>query len=151
MELELGGRAVQVLAATAAAALACRLVRPRRESPPPDQHADLVREAVDWAAGHGLLVRGEKNFDHCPVSLLPTVFPRAAFDGAVALGPLFARLVDRISRDHEWLHSTLAAAADGDAFTAKLLSISRQVAGAEGLQPLQVRSSSDVCSVYNVY
>eukprot|EP01045_Picozoa_sp_COSAG04_P060548 COSAG04_NODE_30615_length_261_cov_1.246914_1_plen_86_part_11 len=64
--------------------------RPAEPSPPSDHEAMLV-EAVDWAAAHGMLVRPQgTQFDHCPFSLLPTPFPRAPFEEAVALGPTFA-------------------------------------------------------------
>ena len=66
------------------------------EEPSPREDG-LVTEAVDWAAAHSLMVRDKGGkFDHCPFALLPTPFPRAAFDGAVALGPIMARLVDGI-------------------------------------------------------
>ena len=112
--------------------------RPAEPSPPSDHEAMLV-EAVDWAAAHGMLVRPQgTQFDHCPFSLLPTPFPRAPFEEAVALGPTFARLTDAVARDTEWLHGTLAAAGQGDEFTERLLEVSRAV-HKEGIgQPLQL-------------
>ena len=106
------------------------------ESPEPDP---LVVEAVDWAAAHGMLVRPQgTQFDHCPFSLLPTPFPRGAYEAAAALGPLFGKLTDAVARDTEWLHQTLEAAGQGDEFTEKLLQISRTV-NKEGLgQQLQL-------------
>ena len=68
----------------------------------------LVVEAIDWAAAHGMLVRPKgTQFDHCPFALLPTPLPRAAFEAAVAIGPLFGKLTDAVARDTEWLHKTL--------------------------------------------
>ena len=49
-----------------------------------------------------------------------------------------ARLVDGIARDTKWLHETLAAAAKGDSFTEQLLSISRELASQDTVQPLQL-------------
>ena len=104
-----------------------------------DAPSELVVEAVDWAAAHGMLVRPQgTQFDHCPFALLPTPFPRDAFEGATALGPLFGKLTDAVARDTAWLHETLAAAGQGDEFTERLLQISRTV-NAEGLgQHLQL-------------
>jgi hypothetical protein len=136
--------AVAVAGAAAAAALTCSGGLGRNNAAVgtgKDQEgaAKLITEAVDWAAGHGLLVRSaDEQFNHCPVSLLPTPVPRKAFDGAVALGPMFARLVDRIARDTEWLHATLEAAGRGDDFTERLLRISREMSGGAGQQPLQL-------------
>lgn len=102
-------------------------------------HEALVVEAVDWAAAHGMLVRPRgTQFDHCPFSLLPTPFPRGAFEAALALGPLFGTLTDAVARDTKWLHKTLEAAGQGDEFTERLLQISRAV-NEEGLgQQLQL-------------
>ena len=99
----------------------------------------LVVEAIDWAAAHGMLVRPKgTQFDHCPFALLPTPLPRAAFEAAVAIGPLFGKLTDAVARDTEWLHKTLEAAGQGDEFTERLLEISRTV-NKEGLgQQLQL-------------
>eukprot|EP01052_Picozoa_sp_SAG31_P012019 SAG31_NODE_693_length_12770_cov_64.934575_3_plen_335_part_00 len=86
--------------------------------------ASLITEAIDWAACHGLLVRGvSSGFDHCPVSLLPTPFPRKAFEEAKRMGSLFARLTDRVARNPEWLCQTLEAAAAADEFTRSLFEI----------------------------
>jgi hypothetical protein len=43
------------------------------------------------------------------------------YDKAVSLGPLFSILTDAISRDREWLNTTLESCLKSDAFTARLL------------------------------
>jgi hypothetical protein len=76
----------------------------------------LADNAIAWAASRGLQIASaadEKNpgatrFVHLPISLLPLPFPRAALDEAIEVAPVFNLLVDRVSRDDEWLKSTLS-------------------------------------------
>jgi Eukaryotic glutathione synthase, ATP binding domain len=56
---------------------------------------------------------------HAPVSVLPTPFPRRSFTQAVAAMPAFNSLIDRVSRDEQYLHQTLAPAAQYDDFTVR--------------------------------
>ena len=49
------------------------------------------------------------------------------------LSPIYGRLVDRVSRDVEWLHSCLQSVVTEDAFTGRLLELSRLVQK-EGVQ-----------------
>jgi glutathione synthase len=84
---------------------------------------------LSWAAQHGLLVATEGSpggatmpavFTHAPVSLLPTPFPRGAFELAVEVSPFFAELSDLVSRDHAFLETTLSGVLETDAFTKRL-------------------------------
>ena len=93
------------------------------------ERASLRDESLSWAAQHGLLVATEgaergatmaAAFTHAPVSLLPTPFPRGAFERAVAVSPSFAELSDVVSRDHAFLETTLAGVLETDAFTRAL-------------------------------
>jgi len=95
---------------------------------------DVVAEAVDWAIGHGLVVRPPPPTKdaaapgapppplatHAPISLVPTPFPRAAFEHARALQPAFNRLVHAVSRDRAFLDEVVASLAGVDDFTARL-------------------------------
>lgn len=51
----------------------------------------------------------------------------------MALSPLYGRLVDRVSRDVAWLHSCVQHVVAEDAFTGRLLALSRAVQH-EGVQ-----------------
>ena len=103
----------------------------------------LCAEAVDWAAAHGLAM-GEPGkhagagalFSHVPCALLPTPYPRPAFERALALAEGFNTLVDRVARDPAWLLGALreAAAADAD-FTGRLVAVFERVLAAEAAQP----------------
>lgn len=60
-------------------------------------------------------------------------FPRKQFELGVELSPIYGRLVDRVSRDVKWLHSCVQSVVAEDAFTGRLLELSRLVQK-EGVQ-----------------
>ena len=93
------------------------------------EQTSLRDESLSWAAQHGLLVATEGApggatmpavFTHAPVSLLPTPFPRGAFELAKEVSPFFAELSDLVSRDHAFLETTLSGVLETDAFTKRL-------------------------------
>jgi glutathione synthase len=72
-------------------------------------------------------------FQGAPISLLPQAYPKSAFDQATTLAPLFNVLVDRISRDRDFLQQTLGGSVSAqDPYTAKLLQLYHKVYGDEG-------------------
>ncbi|CAL8463402.1 g2936 [Coccomyxa elongata] len=90
----------------------------------------LTDEAIIWASLHGLLVGlGDKErpyaLTHAPISVVPVPFPRDSFEKARAAMQVFNKLIDRVSRDGEYLQHTLQPAAEFDDFTAKLLDVYR--------------------------
>ena len=93
----------------------------------------LHREALAWAGQNGLLMRCSGSEDdaslvHVPFSLLPAMpLPRALFDRACALATPFNRLVERVASQPEWLHATLAPAAEHDEFTRRLVAMHKDV------------------------
>ena len=54
---------------------------------------------------------------HAPLTVRPTPFPRASFEKAKRAATVFNTLIDRVSRDAEYLQRTLALAAEYDEFT----------------------------------
>jgi Eukaryotic glutathione synthase, ATP binding domain len=90
--------------------------------------AALTEHALGWASAKGLAVgvndpSGLFTTTHLPFSLLPNAIPRASFEKAKALAPLFNDLVDAISRDGPWLERVLSDVVRGDPFTAELLKV----------------------------
>ena len=64
------------------------------------------------------------------MSLLPNAFPKEAFEQAQSVAAAFNELVDRVSRDAEFLEETLGGGvSDTDPYTAKLLKLYKQVYG----------------------
>jgi len=64
---------------------------------------------------------------HSPFSLLPYDFPASAFERAVSLSKPFNKLMDRVSRDAEWLERVLEDTGKADPFTGRLMAIMSEV------------------------
>ncbi|CAH0481993.1 unnamed protein product [Peronospora belbahrii] len=107
-----------------------------------EQLMEIKEQAIAYAAAHGLLVSWRdpnkpqemtRAFIHIPFCLLPVQFSRKQFEFGIELSPIYGRLVDRVSRDVEWLHHCVQSVVAEDAFTGRLLQLSRQVQN-EGVQ-----------------
>ncbi|KAJ2270381.1 Glutathione synthetase, partial [Coemansia sp. RSA 370] len=88
-----------------------------------------VELAVDWEAMHGLLFRApgsetatwqQTALVPAPITLAPSPIPRSSFDLVVSLQPTLNTLFDRISRDHDFLVSTLQSLGTSDEFTTRV-------------------------------
>mmetsp|Transcript_14418 Transcript_14418/g.33436 ORF Transcript_14418/g.33436 Transcript_14418/m.33436 type:complete len:423 (+) Transcript_14418:104-1372(+) len=67
-------------------------------------------------------------FEGAPMSLLPNAYPRAAFEQSRSVAPAFNELVDRVSRDPDFLEETLGGGVSSmDPYTAKILDLYRRV------------------------
>jgi len=67
-----------------------------------------------------------------PISLLPNVFPATAFQSAINLAPAYNLLVDRISRDADFLEQALAgdssrSVISSDPYTRRLYELYRDI------------------------
>ena len=83
---------------------------------------------------------------HAPLTVRPTPFPRASFEKAKRAATVFNTLIDRVSREAEYLQKTLALAAEHDDFTVRLPSQSLALSVTLVLpfghnMPLDVRST----------
>lgn len=75
------------------------------------QREELLRDAIDWALAHGLVVRPttdkQQHFSnnsavtHAPFALYPTPFPRAEFEKAKGLQQPWNKLIHSLSEDDE--------------------------------------------------
>ncbi|XP_053173846.1 glutathione synthetase-like [Scomber japonicus] len=99
----------------------------------PDRLNDLVEDAKETAFQHGVVMRTQETpnssevVTHAPFTLFPTPVPEAALLQALAVQTHFNTLVDKISRDPDFLEETFASTIQADDFAAKLFSIYRQV------------------------
>jgi len=97
----------------------------------------LTAHANSYASAHGIQIERRKKddptstyFECAPISLLPNAYPKEAFEQAQAVAPAFNLIVDRISRDIEFLDQTLGGGvSDADPYTAKVLNLYKQVYG----------------------
>ena len=91
-------------------------------------HTALKHATMDWASANGLLVRtNEDGFTNCPVTLVPSLYPRQVYEEACNLATIFNRLIDRCSRDLNWLVETLEETAAGDDFIMRQIQICKSV------------------------
>ena len=89
--------------------------------------AVLKGEAAVYAAANGLMTLRAGVTSPVPCTLLPTPFPRLAYERLQALAVVFNTLYHRVSRDFAFLSSCLADTAQADPFIARLLGIAAAV------------------------
>ena len=98
---------------------------------------ELASQANSYASANGVQVEKRNTddpanvksyFECAPMSLLPNAYPRTAFTQAQDIAPHFNRLVDRVSRDSDFLQQTLGGGvSDADPFTAKILQLYKEI------------------------
>ncbi|XP_029362310.1 glutathione synthetase [Echeneis naucrates] len=94
---------------------------------------DLADVAKDYALLQGVLMRIQETpnsselVTYAPFTLFPTPVPKEDFFQAVAVQTHYNTLVDKISRDPEFLQDALASTITVDDFTAKLFKIHEQI------------------------
>lgn len=81
----------------------------------PAQSAHLVTQIKDWSIAHGLAVRPATSFikqdvdphmalaTTAPVTVFPSLFPRACYHEALAIQTAYNELYAKISVDEQWL------------------------------------------------
>jgi glutathione synthase len=93
----------------------------------------LATHANSYASANGIQVErrredGSSYFECAPMSLLPNAYPKHAFQQAHDVAPAFNELVDRVSRDAEFLQVTLGGGVSSmDPYTGKLLKLYNQI------------------------
>ena len=95
---------------------------------------DLAVQANSYASANGIQVEKKDDtntktiFEGAPMSLLPNAYPKQAFEQAVSAAPVFNELVDKVSRDADFLEETLGGGVSSmDPYTAKILQLYKQV------------------------
>ena len=93
----------------------------------------LAAHANSYASARGLQIEkrtddGISRYECAPISLLPNAYPSSAFEKAQSLAVPFNLLVDRISRDGEFLQKTLGGGvSEADPYTGKLLKLYKDI------------------------
>lgn len=93
----------------------------------------LAAHANSYASANGIQVERRREddssyFECAPMSLLPNAYPKHAFQQAHDVAPAFNELVDRVSRDADFLEATLGGGVSTmDPYTGKLLKLYKQV------------------------
>ena len=105
---------------------------------------NLVEYTTSFSAANGLQVEvltpstgtstnnsspsnNKKSYITAPISLLPQSYPHEQFAHAISLSGPFNELVDRISRNGQFLKDTLKDVRDVDLYTGKLLELYEEI------------------------
>ena len=130
----------------------------------PNQESQLVSHALDWSLAHGLLYRTiEPSLSpsltlapsspfpfkavHAPFSLYPSPLPKAVYDKALHLAPLYNSLFHSCSQDFVFWNPILKALSQVDSFTNRIYQIYLEFEHAkERGDPIQVIPS--LCSTF---
>ena len=92
-------------------------VWPPHELTEPERNKCITQDARDYALGHGLVYRAlpaeqgglppQDVTIHAPTTIVPTPFPRALYEKAQRLQPLFNELYAKVAMDAEFLSTIL--------------------------------------------
>ncbi len=89
----------------------------------------LARVEREWDYANGLVVNLEsddaQSVLHAPHMLVPSPFPKKAFDDAVSLARPFNDLYFNVASDSNFLYECLDPSATTDTFTKHLLDLQR--------------------------
>ena len=97
---------------------------------PPLISPRIIDEASEWAIMHGVAFRQADNTArHCPFSIAPMTMEREVFRHLRKVTPLITKLINNVSKDHDFLQSALADVAKADPFFGRLFSLHQQVHG----------------------
>jgi glutathione synthase len=84
----------------------------------------IVKQLNAWCGLHGLMYTdGHINWTPAPLSLLPVPFSRKPFNYAQNIQPTWNKLIDRISRDREFITKELSSVSNADDFTSRLVKL----------------------------
>ncbi|CAO1623342.1 unnamed protein product [Sympodiomycopsis kandeliae] len=105
------------------------------------QVSSLAAQATDYALAHGLIYRpvgsppSSTHAHHAPISLLPSPFPRSAFETALSLQPILNELYSRVALDDAFLTRVIGGnVAKVDEFQKQLWEV-YQTVKSRGQQP----------------
>jgi len=98
---------------------------------------EKLNASVAYASAHGLLYGDAKDSTRChhaPMTLVPTKFPKDSFLKGVGLALNYNLLVDKVSRDLDWVYNVLNNVLEYDTFTHQLVQICKKVESEDGVK-----------------
>jgi glutathione synthase len=79
----------------------------------------VIEDACEWAIMHGVAFRQVDNSArHCPFSIAPMTMKRNVYQHLCNVTPMVAKLINRVSEDHDFLQVSLGDVAKADPFLA---------------------------------
>ncbi|XP_065296765.1 glutathione synthetase-like isoform X1 [Dermacentor albipictus] len=101
-----------------------------------------VQDAKEYAISHGVCMKSKSHepdsYTFVPFCLLPSPYPREAFQQVKALQEDVNLLIHRVAHDYEFLRDCLQSTIESDEFTASIFNIYDKVRDAGFPQPLSL-------------
>jgi len=89
-----------------------------------------INDICEWEIMHGVAIKNSNGTArHCPFSLAPMAMKRHVFENLQTVTPLIAKLISRISEDHDYLQSSLVEMAEAEPFFGRLMELHEQIHG----------------------
>ncbi|XP_075739387.1 glutathione synthetase isoform X4 [Rhipicephalus microplus] len=107
-----------------------------------DVRKRAVQDAKEYAISHGLCMKSKSqepdSYTFVPFCLLPSPYPREAFQQVKALQEDINLLIHRVAHDYSFLRDCLQSTIETDEFTASIFNIYQKVWEAEFPQPISL-------------
>ncbi|KAL1418464.1 hypothetical protein MTO96_005710 [Rhipicephalus appendiculatus] len=101
-----------------------------------------VQDAKEYAISHGVCMKSKSpepdSYTFVPFCLLPSPYPRKAFQQVKALQEDINLLIHRVAHDYSFLRDCLQSTIETDEFTASIFNIYQKVWEAEFPQPISL-------------
>ena len=100
---------------------------------------NIIDEMIDYLYLHGIIIKKKDSngVTHIPISLYPSPIVKSFFDKIEFYQIAFNKILDKLSRDQEYLEQILTPISEKDEFINKLLEISKKVSTYEHKQKIQ--------------
>ena len=99
---------------------------------------NILNEMIDYLYSNGLIIKNnEIGVTHLPIIINPSPIIKSFFDKIQFYQIAFNKIIDKLSRDQEYLEQILTPISEKDDFIKKLLDISKKVSSYEHKQNIQ--------------
>ena len=99
---------------------------------------NILNEMIDYLYSNGLIIKNnEIGVTHLPIVINPSPIIKSFFDKIQFYQIAFNKIIDKLSRDQEYLEQILTPISEKDDFIKKLLDISKKVSSYEHKQNIQ--------------
>ena len=99
----------------------------------------IIDEMIDYLYLNGIVIKNKEGtgVKHIPITLYPSPIVKSFFDKIEFYQIAFNKILDKLSRDQEYLEQILTPISEKDDFIKKLLDISKKVSSYEHKQNIQ--------------
>ncbi|GGQ04767.1 glutathione synthase [Shewanella litoralis] len=90
----------------------------------------VIEDTCEWAIMHGVAFRqADNSARHCPFSIAPMTMKLDVYQHLRNVTPMVAKLINRVSEDHDFLQASLSDVAKADPFFGHLIQLHHQAHG----------------------